>query len=723
MSAVDVTSRDPRETMLRQLDRWVEQGWLRELDRVFARFLAREAADAPPLLLLAAALASHQLGRGHACLELDAALADSTRALALPPDRPLAVLEPGAERAKPPAALLAGVDLGAWQAALAHPRLVGDGPGTTPLVLVGTRLYLRRYWRHEQSVRRAIEARVAGDAVASPDEHALRDALDALFPPRADAAQADWQKLACALAARHGFSIVTGGPGTGKTTTVVKLLAVLQHLALSGAGAGTHGGGRRLRIRLAAPTGKAAARLNESISSAVEHLALDALADGDAVRAAIPTQVTTVHRLLGSRPDTRHFRHDATNPLPLDVLVIDEASMVDLEMMAAVFAALPPTARLVLLGDKDQLASVEAGAVLGDLCLRADDGHYTPATRDWLLAVTGERVAEAFVDPAGRPLDQAIAKLRQSHRFSADSGIGRLAAAVNDGDAGAAIDALSQALPDLSRIDLDLDADADANAVRRLVLDGASGGFPHAGEGRFVGGAVQPAPVGYRRYLTLLRETRPAEGSGRAAFDAWARGVLGAYNRFQLLCAVRNGPQGVEEMNRVVAQLLFEEGLLPGAAGWALGRPVMVTRNDHELGLMNGDVGITLALPREDEGVAANLGARSSAAGLAGRARDVLCVAFPGAHDGADIRWVLPSRLQAVETVFAMTVHKSQGSEFVHAALLLPERLSPVLTRELVYTGITRARHWFTLATAGRGDAVLQQAVTRRVTRASGLLA
>jgi exodeoxyribonuclease V alpha subunit len=714
MNTIAAMPADPRETMLRHLDRWVEQGWLRELDRVFARFLAREASDADPLLLLAAALASHQLGRGHACLELDAALADSTHALALPPERAPVVLDAGTERAKPPAALLAGIDLGAWQAALAHPRLVGSGPGATPLVLVGARLYLRRYWRHERSVRQAIEARVADDAAALPDERALREALAALFPARPGAAQADWQKLACALAARHAFSIVTGGPGTGKTTTVVKLLAVLQTMALAGANgnAGKNGSGaRRLRIRMAAPTGKAAARLNESIAGAVSRLALGALPNGEAVRAAIPTQVTTVHRLLGSRPDTRHFRHDASNPLPLDVLVIDEASMVDLEMMAAVFAALPPSARLVLLGDKDQLASVEAGAVLGDLCLRADDGHYTPATRDWLRAVTGEQVEEKFVDADGRPLDQAIAKLRESHRFSADSGIGKLAVAVNDGDAAAVDAALSQSLPDLSRIDIE----ADATALRRLVLGGACGNFPASGLGRVVGGEPQPAPVGYRHYLTVLRETRPPEASERGAFDTWAKDVLAAYSRFQLLCAVRSGPQGVEDMNRAVAQMLFEEGLLPGAAGWTLGRPVMVTRNDHELGLMNGDVGITLALPRGDGNVGAHLDARPGAG-------SVLCVAFPGAHDGADIRWVLPSRLQAVETVFAMTVHKSQGSEFVHAALLLPDRMSPVLTRELVYTGITRARHWFTLATAGRGDTVLQQAVARRVARAGGLL-
>jgi exodeoxyribonuclease V alpha subunit len=364
----------------------------------------------------------------------------------------------------------------------------------------------------------------------------------------------------------------------------------------------------------------------------------------------------------------------------------------------------------VLLGDKDQLASVEAGAVLGDLCLRADEAHYTPATRDWLVAVTGERVDDGVVDADGRPLDQAITKLRQSHRFSADSGIGRLALAVNKGDAAAAGAVWAQSLPDLARVDIA----SDPGALRRLVLDGASAGFPAGGQGRVVGGVAQPVPVGYRHYLDVLRETRPPETAERAAFDRWATGVLAAYKRFQLLCAVRGGPQGVEQMNEAVALLLAEEGLLPAARGWVPGRPVMVTRNDHELGLMNGDVGITLALPRGAGDAAAAIDAGPAA-------RPVTCVAFPGAQDGAAVRWVLPSRLQAVETVFAMTVHKSQGSEFVHAALLLPDRMSPVLTRELVYTGITRARHWFTLATAGRGDTVLKQAVARRVTRAGGL--
>ncbi|HYP33727.1 MAG TPA: exodeoxyribonuclease V subunit alpha [Burkholderiaceae bacterium] len=685
-----------RDLVLAQIDRWVEAGWLRELDRAFALFLQREAGEVDALLLLAAALASHQLGRGHACLVLDAALADPLRVLALPAAG--VVRGPVSADAGPlltPAQLLAGVDLPRWRAALAHPRLVGDGAGATPLVLAGTRLYLRRYWQFERSIRAAIDARTRPGALPAPGDAALRRALAVLFPP-SDAAPLDWQKLACALAARSAFAIVTGGPGTGKTTTVVKLLALLQQLALA-----PQGGGRALRIRMAAPTGKAAARLNESITKAVTGLALGGLDDPEAVRAAVPTEVATLHRLLGSRPDTRHFRHDARHPLALDVLVIDEASMVDLEMMAAVLAALPPAARLVLLGDKDQLASVEAGAVLGELCRRADAGHYLPATRDWLAQVAGAAPEARLVDAAGHPLDQCIAKLRHSYRFSADSGIGRLAEAVNAGDVVALRDVQAAGYADLAH----LDAAADPGLLRALVFDGAPTAFVDAGTGRVDRGQALPAPVGYRRYLAVMAETRPAHGAPQAAFDDWARTVLDAFGAFQLLCALRGGPQGVEQMNPFVERLLHAQGLVAATGPWYAGRPVMVTRNDHDLGLMNGDVGIALALPHPGPS-----------------ASTMLRVAFPSAVPGG-VRWALPSRLQAVETAFAMTVHKSQGSEFVHAALLLPERASPVLTRELVYTGITRARHWFTLATTDPAATLLEDAIVRRVERASGLMA
>ncbi|WP_083245353.1 exodeoxyribonuclease V subunit alpha [Paraburkholderia nodosa] len=698
-------ARETAGQMLGVLDNWVERGWLRTLDAAFARFLWTEAPHSPPLLLLAAALASHQLGRGHVCLDLKATLEDPAFALSLPPDGPQML---AAVPAQPPAEVLAGVTLAQWRAALAVPDLVSEetpiadvAQGNAPLVLAGTRLYLRRYWQYEQDVREGIERRLtrAAQLEAALPLDIARAALDALFAPRngearaSQAARADWQKLACALAARSAFSIVTGGPGTGKTTTVVRLLALLQTLALGRAGQGAHAA-RPLRIRLAAPTGKAAARLNESIAGAVERLPFDALqahVDAVALRNAIPTVVTTLHRVLGTRPGSRRFRHDAANPLPVDVLVIDEASMVDLEMMAAVLDALPPSARLILLGDKDQLASVEAGAVLGELCDRAREGHYTQASRAWLEAATGERIDAAMLDAHGLPLDQAIAMLRESHRFASESGIGALAELVNLGDAVGVAKIWSRGYEDLARLVCPAD---DDGPLRSLIVDGRVG--KHS--------AAHTQRQGYRHYLETMRTTRPEPGATPEALAGWAAGVLKAHGAFQLLCALRRGPWGVEGLNRRVARLLHEEGLIDPHGDWYAGRPVLVMHNDYELGLMNGDIGIALELPV-----------------VAGEP-PVLRVAFPAGDGSGGVKWVSPSRLQGVETVFALTVHKSQGSEFTHAALVLPDTYSPILTRELVYTGITRARSFLTLAVP-EGRSVLDRAVLAKVQRASGLMA
>ncbi|HPT51345.1 MAG TPA: exodeoxyribonuclease V subunit alpha [Accumulibacter sp.] len=689
-----------RPTLRAVLERWAERQWLRRLDAVFADFLWREVPTASPLAILAAALASHQLGRGHVCLDLEATLRTPAFALSLPPDGlawadsqgPLPV----------PAELLRGLTAARWRQALREPLLVeevgeerkGDGgiDGSAPLVLVGTRLYLRRYWRYEQAVRAGIARRLTAPPDPVPPA-ALRGPLDALFPASPGDAP-DWQKIACGLAARSAFSIVTGGPGSGKTTTVVRLLALLQALALTPSTTGAPPGApppsresRALRIRLAAPTGKAAARLNESIAGAVARLPLAGLADADAVRQAIPLTVHTLHRLLGSRPDSRRFRHHAGNPLAVDVLVIDEASMIDLEMMAAVLAALPTAARLVLLGDQDQLASVEAGAVLGELSARARQGHYTPATADWLAAATGERLPPPLIDPAGRPLDQAVAMLRHGHRFAADSGIGQLAEAVNAGDAAGANALWSRGHADLALLSLGREGES---GLERLLVDG--------------GPAAVPARGGYRHYLECLRDERPTHAAGAAAFDDWARAVLRAHGQFQVLCALRRGPWGVEGLNARIAHLLRAAGLIPANDGWYPGRPVLVTRNDYQLGLMNGDIGITLALPA------------ASGEGWLPR------VAFPAGDAGQGIKWVLPSRLQSVETAYALTVHKAQGSEFSHAALILPETLGPLLTRELLYTGITRARAFLTVAMPGP-PRLFDDAIRRRVLRASGLSA
>ncbi|UQS16015.1 exodeoxyribonuclease V subunit alpha [Pseudomonas sp. HS6] len=662
--------------LLQLLNLWVERGWLRALDKAFVAFLYELAPDVDPLVLLAAALTSHQLGHGHVCLDLFETLKAPDFALSLPPEGDV---QSGVLLL--PSQLLESLEGAHWCKVLAGSSLVAlaaddnESARQCPLVLSGKRLYLRRYWAYERRIDTALRQRLAEHEPTPGD---LSQRLDELFGSAKQTGAIDWQKLACALATRGAFSIVTGGPGTGKTTTVVRLLALLQAPAVEA--------GQPLRIRLAAPTGKAAARLTESISQQVQSLKV-----ADAVREKIPSEVTTVHRLLGSRPGTRHFRHHAGNRLPLDVLVVDEASMIDLEMMANLLDALPSHARLVLLGDKDQLASVEAGAVLGDLCRDAEAGWYSPQTRQWLESVSGESLQDSGLheDSDGtHPLAQQVVMLRHSRRFGEGSGIGQLARRVN------------QQLPDEARqlltarshddvYSLALNGEQD-HALERLVLEGHGDG-----------------PHGYRHYLSVLRNQRPAGGAPleHPGWLDWAREVLQAFDTFQLLCAVRKGPWGVEGLNQRITDALLKARMIDSDQQWYEGRPVLMTRNDYGLGLMNGDIGIALKLPERD---GPNAG------------EPVLRVAFPRNDGRGGVRFVLPSRLNDVETVYAMTVHKSQGSEFAHTALILPDALNPVLTKELIYTGITRAKHWFTLIEPRAG--VFEEAVQRKVKRLSGLM-
>lgn len=663
---------DRADDLMHLLERWVERGWLRALDKAFVGFLHELDPQADPLVLLAAALTSHQLGHGHVCLDLFETLKAPDFALSLPPEGDLS-----SGVMLLPSQLLQGLDGAHWCHALAASPLVAlavDGSAAAqsrPLVLSGKRLYLRRYWTYERRIDSALRQRLAVQEAVSAD---LPQRLNGLFDQPPPDGVVDWQKLACALATRGAFSIVTGGPGTGKTTTVVRLLALLQAPAVEQ--------GTALRIRLAAPTGKAAARLTESISQQVRSLQVP-----DAVREKIPTEVTTVHRLLGSRPGTRHFRHHAGNLLPLDVLVVDEASMIDLEMMANLLDALPPHARLVLLGDKDQLASVEAGAVLGDLCRDAEAGWYSPDTRQWLENVSGETLAGSGLLEdleASHPLAQQVVMLRYSRRFGEGSGIGQLARWVNQQNPEQARQLLDAGSHDLFCLHLKGEHD---RALERLVLDGQ-------------GSDAQ----GYRYYLNLLRTTRPAAETPRddSRWTDWARQLLQAFDAFQLLCAVRKGPWGVEGLNQRITAALLKARLIDSDQQWYEGRPVLMTRNDYGLGLMNGDIGIALKLPESDGGP------------------QVLRVAFPRNDGQGGVRFVLPSRLNDVETVYAMTVHKSQGSEFAHTALILPDALNPVLTKELIYTGITRAKDRFSLIETRGG--VFEEAVRRKVKRLSGLM-
>lgn len=586
----------------------LQTGALRPLDAHFADLLLRHAARPSPQLALAAALASRHAGDGHVCLPL-------TRVAGQAPFEALPWRAP---------------TLADWRDALLGSGVVGEPGASMPLILdAAGRLYLERLWRDEDLVARDLAARAAPRTDVDPA--ALAAPLRRLFP--GDDPGTAGQRRAAAVAALHGLGILCGGPGTGKTHTVARLLALLVELA----------GDRPPRVALAAPTGKAAQRLAESLRRSA-----DVLPAGF----KLPDTVPTLHRLLGLRPDGS-ARHDADHPLACDLLLIDEASMVDLPLLARTLRALPVRARLILLGDPNQLASVEAGAVLGELCAGA--GGYSAAGAARLAAATGDAA------PGGGPggMGDAIALLEHSYRFEGGGAIGRLAAAVNAGDAAAAL-ALLRA----------------GGAVRFEAID-------------------TPAALGARLAAQVAPALQPLfENSGDAADAAFEpAAALARLGAFQVLTALREGPFGVAGVNAAIERALHRRGLIRGQAANYPGRPLLITRNDYGLGLFNGDLGLLLP-----------------------DASGVLRAWFAG-PDSAP-RALTPTRLPAHESAYALTVHKSQGSEFDRLLLILPPQPNPLLTRELIYTALTRARDGVTVWGA---EATLAAAIGRRLTRDSGL--
>lgn len=579
------------------------------LDRHFAELMNRLATQPDPELQLAALLVSRHRASGHICWPL--------REVA---GQPLEENLLGLHRA--PAA--AG-----WAKKLRATAVVGDPGDFRPLILDRQdRLYLRRYWEYEAFLAQAILARLDGPQ-PMVDLPRLQTGLARLIPQMDEK---NGQRRAAENAVTKNFSVITGGPGTGKTRTVITILALLLEQIEN----------RPLRIALVAPSGKAAARLKESIQNARETLAC-----ANEIKARLPTDASTIHRLLGTMPDSPYFWHQADRPLIVDVVVVDEASMVDLALMAKLFAAIPLEARIILLGDKDQLTSVEAGYVLGDIC-----GSNPAATS----ADPSAQMAFSFAtnEPNSR-IQSAIVELQHNYRFPRSSGIYQLVDAINRGDADEAIRVLrGEDHSDVSWKEL-----PNPRALAQPLQEAATSGFRH-----------------------YLETDNPAEALSRFA-------------DFRILCALRHGPMGVVELNRLVAQLLGKAGLLRENDHWFRGRPIMVTRNDYNAKLFNGDIGITLFDPTEP-----------------GEKR----IFFPTVEN--QIRRVLPSRLPVHETAFAMTVHKSQGSEFAKILLILPENDSPILSRELLYTGLTRAREHVEIWAS---ETVLRAAMGRRVTRASGL--
>lgn len=620
------------------------RGVLSPLDDHFARSMMRLAAEAAPEVLLAVALASRQVVEGDVCVDL----------------RSLVERRDLSEDGEP----VAWPSLDAWLAQLSVSRLVAGGGGrsseTAPLVLDSAgRLYLRRFWEDEQRVARDLAERAAPPDEETADDgrevSALRGSIERLLPaPGGDASrETHWPRVAAAIAVSRRLCVIAGRPGTGKTTTAAGLLAVLIERA-------QRAGLRVPRIALAAPTGKAAARLAEAVGRARAQLRC-----GEDVRLAIPTEAATLHRLLGLTPGGRPGRAEPSS-LRADVVLVDEASMVDLRVAARLVRALPPHAKLLLLGDADQLASVEAGSVFSDLCGPRRAPEYGDEMASWIDRVSGQSVWAAQSE--GTALRDCVVTLTTSHRYGEGSGIGGLARAIQSGDGEAALAVLGDdAFPDVRLAPPASHAQGKAeDELQVAILQG---------------------------YDSFVRGESPRER-------------LAALERFRVLCAVREGPCGVANLNRDVDAALVESGhLMPaprGLAGVGAGRPILVTRNAPHLRLYNGDVGVT------DPGGAA----RAFFDPVAGLDR------FEGREGNDGLRRFGTARLPAHEPVFAMTVHKSQGSEFDEVALVLPPEPIPLLTRELLYTAVTRARE--KVVVYGRPE-VLLAAVGRRTTRASGL--
>jgi exodeoxyribonuclease V alpha subunit len=572
-----------------------DAGVLAPADVHVASRLGELAGETDERVLLAAALAVRGPRLGHVLVDL----ATISATAAVDADEPIDL----AALPWPPTA--------PWLEALAASSLVAvgeDGRGAArPLRLVGSELYLDRYWREERQVAADLTA-LGKQQTADVQDTALADGLARVF---AGSAPDDRQRLAAETAVRRRFAVVAGGPGTGKTTTVARILALLLEQ------------GEPL-VALAAPTGKAAARLVEAVHEEAGRMDVS-----DAIRARLlELDASTLHRLLGWKPGTHsRFRHHRGNRLPHDVVIVDETSMVPLSLMARLVEAVRGDARLILVGDPGQLTSIEAGAVLGDIVGPAEPGR-------------------------------GIVVLERGHRFG--GAISRVAEAVRAGDAEAALNSL--------------DAVHWISEPAPGPVLGAEGAARDDAEAL---AAVRDGAVECARAVTAAARA----GDGAAA--------IAALGGFRVLCAHRRGPYGVSTWTARIEEWLAEA--IDGFAGggdWYVGRPLLVTENDYALGLYNGDTGVVLA---------------DGAAAFERQGR---------------LHRVSPTRLAAVDTVYAMTVHKSQGSQFDTAAVILPDATSPLLTRELLYTAVTRARR--ELVVVGSEEAI-RAAVARPVARASGL--
>lgn len=634
-----------------------------DFDQRFADTLLRLEPEKSPELAMAAALASHATRNGQVCVSL----ADyAGREWSLLGSGMRAEPVEAEARGRDERARACAPDLARWLEVLRGAQMVGEPGEFKPLVLDDEgRLYLHRYWICENRLTTWLRERTEID---SPAAEAIAESLSAIEARGMKLAAG--QRRAVATALLRPLSIIAGGAGTGKTTIIACILRLLAEHAES-----------EMRVRVAAPTGKAANRLAEQLKNARTEIDPD-----DRISAILDAEPTTLHRLLGSSPDGVRFRHDARNPLPLDVLVVDESSMVDLALMWKLVRAMPPESRLVLVGDPEQLPPVEVGTVFGELS--GAGMRFTEEGAAMLAAASATDVA-----PGGSaPLADCVVTLDETFRFTDESGIGELAAALRTSDAERALAVLAEDRSDLAVVStVALEARGTEGEV------GAQGAEEKA-EAQDIEGKAEADDAGPSGGSDSREALLAAVADGYAPMlDAVRAGgtpqqVLDAMNRFRVLAVHREGEDGVEGLNAAIEDHLARRHGLRRRGTWYAGRMVMVTRNLHTLRLFNGDVGI--ALPDEE-----------------GRIQ----VWF---DTGGEPRGVAPGRLSNVETVFAMTVHKSQGSEYEHALVVLPRHGSRLLSRELLYTAATRARDRLTIAGP---QARIREGLDRQLPRSSAL--
>lgn len=602
------------------LQQLLDAGIIRPLDLAFAEFIVQHETRGETVLCMLAALLSNRLADQSICLHLD-------------------------KLGQPFAPIYHFPDAKSISDIVSQSTMVsgsGQRKETRPIVLEDNRLYLQKYWAYEVRLAKSLQTR--SELRRDVSEPALKALVDRLFDDD-NSEQVDWQKVAVCVATRCKLAVITGGPGTGKTTTVTRLLAVLHGIAKQN--------GERLKLQLVAPTGKAAARLSESIQQAKSKLPED-------LQEGLETHCSTIHRLLGSLPNRTEFKHNSRHPLHLDLLIIDEASMVDLPLMCKLFDALPAHSAVVMLGDKDQLSSVEAGSVMSDICSAVPLVDQVPVYSQDMSALL-HRLCGLPIQPnhsLSSMLQDNLVTLQKSFRFSAASGIGNLAQAINQGDFNGAVDLLTQG----TFSDLSWHQQAEEQElIAKLVPN-------------------------YKTYLLNVK-------------NGDLDGAFRALQHQQVLCAQRHGARGVNEINRLVEKELARQGLIEIDSEYYIGRPVMLAQNDHRLKLYNGDIGILMPDPDNP------------------KVRKVWFLTPENRFVG-----VLPSRIPKHETQYAMTIHKSQGSEFDNVFMILPQHDAKAaligLSRELVYTGLTRARKTFHLHADKQ---VLGRALNQQSLRSSGL--